>query len=468
MVLSLRRFGCVVLALVLLLLLCQIPFGCSWNFARFPSAPRLTPCHATRRQHLPTQSTETNPYRFPISYTLDELAKVLQGKGRAQACFDCYRLGVDPLWYYAGAGEGDDDNGDDSEQEETGILGDQGWTRKQIQVQMAGRITNGLGHKTLAYMSKHFGSIEQTVARLSKVTTSVDGTTKLLLDLVSDGLQVETVIIPWDDRQKSTLCISSQVGCRQACTFCATGRMGKLRSLNSDEILAQLYWAHKACRIRNIYPIENVVFMGLGEPADNVDAVTRATRNLVHPNLFQLAPRKVTISTVAPTPESFEELGKSEVVLAWSVHASNDDLRKQLVPTTQFSMVELRAGLIQTLQGRRKRLRSTMLEIALLDGINDSEQDAKHLADFCRPLLEQVEGIKLVVNLIPWNNIAATSGPAAQYQKPSMDKVMTFQKVLIDHGIMCYVRTTRGDEENAACGMLATSKKPTQSLPEAS
>jgi 23S rRNA (adenine2503-C2)-methyltransferase len=363
------------------------------------------------------------------------------------------------LWFYAKS-----DHSDPLEREDIpGLLAtpDKGWTREQIQNTMTTtnmKKNNGLGYKTMALLSERFGSIEQNISRLAKVTSCVDGTTKLLLDLVKDQLQIETVIIPWDDRQKSTLCLSSQVGCRQACTFCATGRMGKLRSLTADEILSQMYWASKTCRILGIYPIENVVFMGLGEPADNVEAVTRAAQNLIHPHIFQLAPRKVTISTVAPTPEAFEELGKSEVVLAWSVHASEDTLRKQLVPTTQYSMAELRSGLIRTLQERRKRLRNTMLEVTLLDDINDSKENALHLAEFCRPLLDEVDGIKLVVNLIPWNDIAATSGPAAAYRKPSMDRVLEFQKVLVDHGIMCYVRTTRGDEENAACGMLATKK----------
>ena len=139
-----------------------------------------------------------------------------------------------------------------------------------------------------------------------------------------------------------------------------TGRMGKLRSLSVDEILIQLYWAIKACRIRNLYPIDNIVFMGMGEPADNVNAVVRAAHILVNSRQFQIAPRRVTISTVAPHPKSFELLGEAPVVLAWSVHASKDDLRRQLVPTTQYSMEDLRQGLITALKRRTKRLRNTM------------------------------------------------------------------------------------------------------------
>jgi 23S rRNA (adenine2503-C2)-methyltransferase len=388
----------------------------------------------------------------PLSLTMDELGRELGGRGRAQSCWDCYREGIDPLWYF----------GNESDVEDAGILGD-GWTHSQLQQVMSGRRTDhGLGKKSLDILERKFGTIEDKVASLSKISVSQDGTTKLLLKLVADGLEVETVIIPWSDKEKSTLCVSSQIGCKQACTFCMTGRMGKLRSLSADEILAQLYWANKACRVRNICPIDNVVFMGMGEPADNVGPVVQSANIMVDPILFQLAPRRVTISTVAPTPDSFEELGKASVVLAWSVHASRDQVRQELVPTTKHSVEELRDGLSRTLQQRTKRLRNTMLEITMLDNINDSEEDALHLVEFCKPLLDQVQGIKLVVNLIPWNDIGAQFGPASEYRKPSMSRVLAFQKILVDNSILCYVRTTRGDDESAACGMLATKKKNSQ------
>jgi 23S rRNA (adenine2503-C2)-methyltransferase len=317
-----------------------------------------------------------------------------------------------------------------------------------------------LGRKTLKQLKDVFKrghSIEHQIAALSKITTSSDGTIKLLLELKSDGLMVETVIIPWDDRRKSSVCVSSQVGCRQACTFCSTGRMGLLRNLSSSEILAQLYWANKISRVKSMYPIDNCVFMGMGEPADNASAVIRTAQVMVDRNLFGLAPSRVTISTVGPTPKSFEELCEAPVVLAWSVHSSREDVRKQLVPTTKYTMEELRQGLITTLQKRpSKRLRNIMLEVALLDHINDSTEDAEHLADFCRPFLEEVEGVRLFVNLIPWNDISASFGPASAYRKPRTERVLAYQKVLVDKGILSYIRTTRGDEEDAACGMLST------------
>jgi 23S rRNA (adenine2503-C2)-methyltransferase len=427
----------------------------AWISPQSTSNPRRFHSLTATKTEEASTATFRETHHSALSYSFEELTKVLGGKGRAQSCWDCFRLGVDPIWFFGTT--------NDDAREDVGLLEEgtqEGWTRLQLQESMSGRrAVDGLGMKMVGFLNQRFGFIENEIATLSEITTSPDGTTKLLLQLVKDGLEVEAVIIPWSDRGKSTLCISSQVGCRQACTFCSTGRMGKLRSLSADEILAQMHWAKKACRIRSIYPIDNIVFMGMGEPADNCGPVVRAAQILVDPNLYQLAPRRVTISTVAPSPESFEALGESNVVLAWSVHASRDDLRRELVPTTQHSMEELRGGLIRTLQGRSKRLRTTMLEMTILDQINDSTEDALHLVDFCQPFLEQVKGLKLVVNLIPWNDIGATSGPAAAYRKPSMSRILAFQKVLVDHDILCYVRTTRGDEENAACGMLATKKR---------
>jgi 23S rRNA (adenine2503-C2)-methyltransferase len=382
-----------------------------------------------------------------ISMTLDELATLVDGKGRAQAIWEYYRQGIDPLQSTPTSNDsaGSTNNAAEHDESSLPVLGAS--ARKMIKW----AFPNGTG------------IIEDAIARVVHQTTATDGTTKLLLQLQSDDkLQVEAVIIPFPERRASTLCVSSQVGCAQACTFCQTGRMGKLKSLSCAEILAQLWAATKTCRESNgsLYPIDNVVFMGMGEPADNADAVVRAAKIMTDPHGFQLAPRKVTISTVAPSPEVFAALGEAPAVLAWSVHASRDEVRRELVPTTRHSMVELRQGLLEVLQKRSKRLRATMLEITLLAGINDSVQDAQHLADFCKPFVEDASGIKLVVNLIPWNDIGAPFGPAASYQTPSREALTAFQKALMERNILCYIRTTRGDDESAACGQLATKKRP--------
>ncbi|KAL7561960.1 hypothetical protein ACA910_022515 [Epithemia clementina (nom. ined.)] len=382
----------------------------------------------------------------PLGLDFDQLSMTIGGKGRAKMIWECFRRGVDPMDEYEGA---------DPTKNSCSDFG-----------QKAKR-------RYMAYFGRN-ARIQDSVSKITSVQVSRDGTVKLLLHLLQDGLEVETVIIPWEDRKNSTLCVSSQVGCRQGCTFCMTGRMGKLRSLSADEILSQVFHAMtltlspygstpKSLQQQqqdspSLYPVDNIVFMGMGEPGDNAVAVVTAAKILVDSNQFQFAPRRVTISTVAPSPETFAVLGMAPVVLAWSVHSSSDKLRKQLVPTTQHSMVELREGLIQVLQQRPRKLQSIMLEITLLDGINDSVQDALDLADFCWPIVHRVPNGKLVVNLIPWNDIAASSGPAKLYRPPSRERVVLFQNALVERGLRCYIRTTRGDDESAACGQLATAK----------
>jgi len=391
--------------------------------------------------------------KSPLCYNSEELSVVLNGKGRAKSCWEALRLGVDPVWYYSSS------ELDSLESEYTESLGLRSWSQQEIQDSMSAvSIKNSLGNKATALLNDHFVSIEGEIAQLSKISIAPDGTTKMLIKLLQDGLEVESVIIPWDDQGKSTLCISSQVGCRQGCTFCATGRMGKYRNLSTSEILAQMHLGIKVCRLNDIVPIHNVVFMGQGEPADNAESVVEAAKILVDPNLYQLSPRRVTISTIAPDPTCFPKLGEAGVALAWSVHASKQKLREELVPTTRHSMKDLRDSLITTLQDRSKRLRNTMLEVVILGGVNDSKEDALHLVEFCQPFLE-VKKFKLVVNLIPWNDIRVTTGPASNYQKPQMERLTEYQNVLKENGILCYIRTTRGDEENAACGMLTTKKQ---------
>jgi 23S rRNA (adenine2503-C2)-methyltransferase len=230
--------------------------------------------------------------------------------------------------------------------------------------------------------------------------------------------------------------------------------MGKIRSLTSDEILAQMFFAKKICRIHRLPEITNVVFMGMGEPADNAAAVRTAVKILTDRRLFQLSAGKVTVSTVAPTPEAFAEFADSPCVLAWSVHAASDELRRRLVPTTRHSMVELRRGVIDALLKRPRNFRTTMLEVTLIDHVNDSIKEADELADLARGIVDQVPGSKLIVNLIPCNDIGVP-----EYRKPSPERVRAFQERLWSHGVYAHVRQTRGDDESAACGQLATSRK---------
>lgn len=245
----------------------------------------------------------------------------------------------------------------------------------------------------------------------------------------------------------------SQVGCKQGCTFCQTGKMGKLRSLSSTEILGQFFYALKICRLGSIPEIHGVVFMGMGEPADNAEEVKSALKILTDVELFHMGQTKVTVSTVAPEPSSFFQFKDAPCALAWSVHAANDKLRKKLVPTTKYSMAELRQALIETLLSRPQRLRSVMLEIALIKEVNDGAEAAIELAEFSQFIVDSVPGLKLMVNLIPFNDIGHPT-----YRQPEMDRIRAFQQILMGKGIYTHVRTTRGDDESAACGQLATKK----------
>eukprot|EP00590_Aulacoseira_subarctica_P003921 CAMPEP_0172422620 /NCGR_PEP_ID=MMETSP1064-20121228/8759_1 /TAXON_ID=202472 /ORGANISM="Aulacoseira subarctica , Strain CCAP 1002/5" /LENGTH=393 /DNA_ID=CAMNT_0013163565 /DNA_START=265 /DNA_END=1446 /DNA_ORIENTATION=+ len=385
---------------------------------------------------------------------IDELSLILNGRGRALAAWDCYRQGIDPCLFYSSS-----------------LLQEEGaFTAKFPK----SRVNQGLGKDSLQRLKNAFphnpqqGIIEHCVASLSHSSTSNDGTTKLLIKMAKDGLEVETVIIPWEKRKRSTLCISSQVGCRQGCTFCATGRMGKLRSLSSDEIIVQMYYATQLCRSpnSNLFPIDNVVFMGMGEPADNVDNVVRACRILTDRQLFQLSRSKVTISTVAPTPKAFSDLAAAQCTLAWSVHVVHDETRQFLIPTFNpkiYTMQQMKVELCRVLNSSHlasKRLRTIMLEVALLDGVNDAVHNAIDLAEFAQSMIDQVQGLKLVVNLIPWNDIGTGS---RSYNTPNPSAVKDFQNALTERGIYTFIRTTRGDDDSAACGQLATTRLPTAS-----
>ena len=245
--------------------------------------------------------------------------------------------------------------------------------------------------------------------------------------------------------------------------------MGRLRNLSSDEILAQMFFATQliqwealqtrhGIRPHSLPPITNIVFMGMGEPADNADNVKIAAEILTTRECFGLSATRVTVSTVAPSPLAFENFVDSPVVVAWSVHAADDVLRKRLVPTTKFSMAELRQGLIDTLN--RRPMKTTMLEVALMADVNDSLRDADTLAEFVQVILDDVPGCKLIINLIPFNDIGSTN-----YRTPSHEAVVAFQKRLQSRGLFSHIRTTRGDDTTAACGQLATKKLRTVTTP---
>lgn len=197
-----------------------------------------------------------------------------------------------------------------------------------------------------------------------------------------------------------------------------------------------------------------VVFMGMGDAGRNIDNVREAVDSLVAGNRFSFAQGKVTVSTVGPHPSVFEQLATIPASIAWSLHSPNDHLRKVLVPSTQHSTIELREALVTALgKYRNVKKRTLMLAFTLIEGVNDRDEDALAIAEFVTPMLATVP--KIAIDLIPYNDIQTHN-----FRRPSRERINEFQHILRERGFFCSVRVTRGDDESAACGMLATKRRP--------
>ncbi len=270
-----------------------------------------------------------------------------------------------------------------------------------------------------------------------------DGTRKLALRL-EDGEIIETVLIPELDHY--TLCVSSQVGCAMGCAFCLTARMGFTRHLSPGEITAQVIRAKEVLRREALdrdKPLRNLVFMGMGEPLANYQAVLKALRNLLHPQGFDFSPRRVTVSTVGLVPQ-IKRLGEDILVkLAISLHAPDNELRSRLIP------INRRYPLEDLLEACRtyplKRGWRITFEYVLLAGINDAPGQARELARILR-------GIPAKINLIPLNE-----HPDLPFKRPAEETVLAFQKVLMDAGYVATIRKSHGEDISAACGQLRVS-----------
>ena len=263
------------------------------------------------------------------------------------------------------------------------------------------------------------------------------GTRKLLLPL-NDGHLIESVVIP--NPSRTTVCVSSQVGCARGCGFCMTATMGIVRNLKVHEIVGQVVAAIREAREANFAPIRNVVFMGMGEPLDNLNAVEKALEILTDDRALGLSPKHITVSTVGGSAPKLRRLGQLPAQIAWSVHAAQEDLRKRLVPTTQGSMENMRDVFADIL---REKNQTVFVEVTLMDGVNDSDDCARSLVDFLRPCPGDVR-----VNLLPLNE-----GREGLYPS-SRERVEGFASVVAESGIRTLIRTPRGQEENAACGQL--------------
>ncbi|MEM9743669.1 MAG: 23S rRNA (adenine(2503)-C(2))-methyltransferase RlmN [Pseudomonadota bacterium] len=267
---------------------------------------------------------------------------------------------------------------------------------------------------------------------------SQDGTVKWAIR-VAGGNTVETVLIP--DRGRNTLCVSSQAGCVLDCSFCSTGKQGFSGNLSTAEIIGQLLIANAELAAQG-EAVSNVVFMGMGEPLLNLDAVLPAINLMMDDLAFGISKRRVTVSTAGVVPQ-IEALGQAtDCSLAISLHAPTDALRNELVPLNRkYPLAVLLDACNRYVEGLGER-RTLTMEYTLIRGVNDSLADA-------RALVALLRDVRCKINLIPFNPF-----PGSGYERPSMNRVRAFQTLLLDAGASAMLRTTRGDDIDAACGQL--------------
>lgn len=268
---------------------------------------------------------------------------------------------------------------------------------------------------------------------------SKDGTRKWLLAL-DGGNAVETVFIP--ERDRGTLCVSSQVGCALDCGFCSTGKQGFNRNLSTAEIIGQLHFARRALDAEGRgRRVTNVVLMGMGEPLANFRNVVPATELMVDQHAWGLSRRRVTLSTVGLVPALYRLAEFSRISLAVSLHAPNDALRDEIVPINRkYPLAELLAA-CRHYVGRTPHHRITW-EYVMLDGVNDSDAHRRELAAL-------LEGIPSKINLIPFNPF-----PGTEYRCSPRERIERFSRGLQDAGYITTVRRTRGQDIDGACGQL--------------
>jgi 23S rRNA (adenine2503-C2)-methyltransferase len=293
------------------------------------------------------------------------------------------------------------------------------------------------GRESVAPSQKLLRTAETEIATgLPEVQASpaADGTIRYVVRL-NDGALVEAVVIPHPER--TTICLSSQAGCARGCVFCETGRLGLARNLAAEEITGQFVAVARTLAAKSLPTPTNVVFMGMGEPLDNVDAVLTACDVLADASGLGVAPRRITVSTVGVVPAMRIFHKRARVRLAVSLHAANDDARRALVPVARtWDLAALRGAVAEA-------PRTVLLQWTLIEGVNDTDRDVTELRAFC-------EGLDVRVNLIPLN-----PGPEERLRAPSMERVRSFQRQLSAAGIRVLVRMPHGQEVGGACGQLA-------------
>lgn len=270
---------------------------------------------------------------------------------------------------------------------------------------------------------------------------SADGTIKWLFRL-ADGNSIETVYIPESNR--GTLCVSSQVGCVLDCSFCSTGKQGFNRDLTTAEIIGQVWLAVRRLSKmggRHDGQVTNVVMMGMGEPLLNYDNVLPAMNLMLDDFAYGLSKRRVTLSTSGVVPMMERLRDTSEVALAVSLHAPNDELRNELVPLNKKYPLDMLMAVCRT-YFKSETKRKITFEYVMLHGVNDHPHHAKQLAKL-------LHGVPAKVNLIPFNPF-----PHTHYQRSTDEAIDAFARIVRGSGIVTTIRKTRGDDVDGACGQL--------------
>ena len=280
-------------------------------------------------------------------------------------------------------------------------------------------------------LATHF---EIKTPKLAHEEVSSDGVRKWLLEL-HDGNAIETVFIP--EKNRNTLCVSSQIGCALNCSFCSTGKEGFNRNLSAAELMSQIWLAVHHFGLK----ITNVVFMGMGEPLLNYPIVVDALALLLSDNAYGLSKYRVTLSTSGVVPALEKLRNDSDCALAISLHAARDGLRDTLVPINKKYPLKKLIATCKEHYAHAPR-RHIMMEYVMLKGVNDTARDANELIRLLSPL-------RCKINLIPFN-----SYPGTQYTCSSEQTILSFQKKLSQGGLNALIRKTRGDSNNAACGQL--------------
>lgn len=296
--------------------------------------------------------------------------------------------------------------------------------------------TQIVSKKVWETLGNHFSFNLPTI---TKVNESPDGTIKFLMSFV-DGKSVETVLIPF--HKKFTVCLSSQVGCAMKCSFCYTGTMGLSRHLKSGEIVGQYIVAFNYLKnLTGKRPVSpNIVFMGQGEPLHNSDEVLNAIKVFMEPMGLGIGPRQITLSTAGYLPGMKKLDQFPSINIALSLHSPFNETRKELIPINQHYPLEEIFSALDKIPLMKKQF--ITYEYLLIDGLNDSMEDADELSKWLSPR-------QAIINIIPFNPF-----PGSRYKRPTPSGVEAFKELLVARNLRTMVRTTKGSDILAACGQL--------------